>query len=181
MKPIKRIFSLIICLSMLVSLCGCTLLMSKLQVETKDLNGEEDFSLAVLTEEDICAKDNVCYCVYYELEPSGEHSDPASDEDDFHDADFVTGKANTPLSGVTLLQMTYCKEDTVTFTVDCTPTKGNVRIVLLDETLTIVHDFDVEEKSSHTVNGVKGKRFEIRLAGESAEFTVEVSRDFISE
>ena len=56
-----------------------------------------------------------------------------------------------------------------------------MRIVLLDENLNIVHDFSVTEKSSYTVNDAKGKEFEIRVAGESAEFSVNISREFKSE
>ena len=56
-----------------------------------------------------------------------------------------------------------------------------MRIVLLDENLDIIHDFSVTEKSSYTVNNAKGKEFEIRVAGESAEFTINVSREFKTE
>ena len=57
---IKRVLLFIVCLFTALSLCSCSLLINKLKVETKDLNGEDDFSLAVLTDEDICAEDNVC-------------------------------------------------------------------------------------------------------------------------
>ena len=49
------------------------------------------------------------------------------------------------------------------------------------ENLDIIHDFSVTEKSSCTVNNAKGKEFEIRVAGESAEFTINVSREFKTE
>ena len=63
-------------------------------------------------------------------------------------------------TGVSLLQLTYGTAETITFTVECARTKGNVRIVLLDENLDIIHDFSVTEKSSYTVNNAKGKEFE---------------------
>jgi hypothetical protein len=176
MKTLKYILSILICLCTIFSLCGCALLFSKFKVETEDLNGEEDHSLAVLTEDDICAENNVSYCVVYGFSPTGERSFLA--EEYWHDADIVEANAVTPLSGVALLQLTYGKEDTVTFTVECTRTKGNVRIVLLDENLTIIHDFNIMETSRYTVHNAKGKEFEIRVAGESAEFTVQVSREF---
>ena len=179
MKLTKKLLSILICIFMLFSLCSCSLLINKIKVETKDLNGEDDFSLAVLTDEDICAENNVCYCVVFGLNASGSKS--YADEDYLHDGDFVEASAATPLSGVSLLQLTYGTSETITFTVECARTKGNVRIVLLDENLNIVHDFSVTEKSSYTVNDAKGKNFEIRVAGESAEFSVNISREFKSE
>ena len=133
----------------------------------------------MLTDEDLCAEDNVCYCVAFGLNTSGSKS--YADEDYLHDGDTVEASAATPLSGVSLLQLTYGTAETITFTVECARTKGNVRIVLLDENLDIIHDFSVTEKSSYTVNNAKGKEFEIRVAGESAEFTINVSREFKTE
>ena len=179
MTSIKHLTRLTVFLLLIFSLCGCTLLISKFKVETEDLNGEDDYSLAVLTEEDICAEDNVCYCVAFGLDPSGERS--YADGEYLHDADSVRATASTPLSGVSLLQITYGTADTVTFTVDCHRTKGNVRIVLLDEQLNIIHDFSITETSAYTVDDAKGREFEIRVAGESAEFTVDVSREFSDE
>ena len=176
---IKRVLLFIVCLFTALSLCSCSLLINKLKVETKDINGEDDFSLAVLTDEDICAEDNVCYCLAFGLSSSGATS--YADEDSLHDGDTVTASASTPLSGVSLLQATYGTAQEITFTVECTRTKGNVRIVLLNENLDIIHDFNVSEKSSYTVNNAKGKEFEIRIAGESAEFTAYVTREFKAE
>lgn len=51
----------------------------------------------------------------------------------------------------------------------------------MDENLDIIHDFSITESSTHTVEHAKGKEFEIRVAGESAEFTVDVSREFSSQ
>ena len=179
MKLIKKVLSIFICIFILFSLCSCSLLINKFKVETKDLNGEDNFSLAVLTDEDICAENNVCYCVLFGLNASGSKS--FENEDYLHDGDTVEASAATPLSGVSLLQLTYGTSETITFTVECARTKGNVRIVLLDENLDIIHDFSVTEKSSYTVNNAKGKEFEIRVAGESAEFNVTISREFKAE
>ena len=71
---LRKVLSILVCLCTMLSLCSCTLLISKFKVETKDLNGEDDFSLAVLTDEDLCAEDNVCYCVAFGLNTSGSKS-----------------------------------------------------------------------------------------------------------
>ena len=176
MKSIKCALSMLICFCMIFSFCGCSLIIDKIRVETKDKNGEDDYSLAVLTEDDICVEKNVCYCVVFGLNPSG--SKTYTDEEYWHDADFIEAAAYSPLSGVSLLQSTYGTADTITLTVVCDRTKGNVRIVLLDENLEIIHDFNITERSSYTVSNAKARDFEIRVAGESAEFTVNVSRAF---
>jgi len=164
---LRKVLLIFVCLCMMLSLCSCTLLISKFKVETKDLNGEDDFSLAVLSDEDICAEDTVCYCVAFGINASGSKSYVDKDYY-YHDGDTVKASANTPLSGVSPLQLTYGTAETITFTVECARTKGNMRVVLLDENLDIIHDFSVTEKSSYTVNNAKGKEFEIRVAGESA-------------
>ena len=179
MKYIKSILLVLCCFCMVISFSGCALMINKFKVETKDLNGEEDYSLAVLNENDICAEKNVCYCVLFGLNASGASS--YTDEEYLHDADHIEATASSPLSGVSLLQATYGSEEAITFTVECTRTKGNVRIVLLDENSDIIHDFNVTGESSYTVNNAKGKEFEIRVAGESAEFTVNVTREFANQ
>ena len=173
---VKRILSLLLCVSLAASLCSCTVIINKIKYETPDTNGEEDYSLAVLTEEEICAEDNGCYAFIFNVIPSGEKS--YTDEDYLHDADEVFVTAGSPLSGVALLHMTYGTADNITFTVECNRTKGNLRIVLLDENYEIVYDFSVSEASSYTVCNAKGKSFEIRAAGESTEFKINIVREF---
>lgn len=164
----------VVCLSF--SFSACSLLISKLKVETKDMNGEDDHSLVVFNEEDICAENNDCYCTLYTVVPTGNYS--YEGQKLLQDGDSIEAIARSPLSGVALLQATYGKEDTIVFTVECNRTKGNLRIVLLDEELNIIHDFDINGTSQFTVNNAKGKEFEIRVAGESAEFVINVSREF---
>ena len=179
MKSAKRTVLILICICTVFLLCGCALTINKLLLEIKDKNGEDDYSLAVLTDSDICAEDNICYCFASTLDKSGDKS--YTDEDHFHDADNIEATTNTPLSGTAIMQLTYCAYDTVTFTVKCDLRKGNARIVLLDEKLNIIHDFSITEESSYTVNEAKGKKFQVRLAGESAEFTLNISRVFSNE
>lgn len=182
----KKILLAFVCLCTLLSLCSCASPTNDIydeiegtNAEIKDLNGEEDFSLATLTDEDICAEKTSYHCVAVRLSSSGSKS--YVDKDYLYDVDTVKVSATTPLSGVYILQSTFGKTDTVRFTVESTQTKGNLRIVLLDENSDIIHDFSVTEGSSYTVNDATGKEFEIRAAGESAEFTVSVSREFITE
>ena len=178
MKWIKSFLCVTLLILFLISVCGCTLIWGKLTLDTKDTNGEDDFSLAVFGDKEICEENNKSYCAVYGFNPTGESSDP--NEEIRHDADTTEASALSPFSGVAVLQVTYGKEDTVIFTVECERSQGNLRIVLLDENFHIIHDFDVSETSDYTVIDAKDKTFQIRVAGESAKFEIKVSREFVS-
>ncbi len=178
MKGIKAILSIILVCFLTFALCGCTIISSKYKIETEDTNGEEDHSLAVITEDYIRSDDTECYCVIYFLNTDGDKS--YADKDYTHDADKVEASAESPMSGVSIIQRTYGKEETVVFSVDCKRTKGNLRIVLLDEDSNIIHDFDISGESEYKVENAKGKAYEIRAVGESAEFEISASREFVS-
>lgn len=126
-------------------------------VEIPDENGEESYALAVLTEKEICAREPRYSCRVFGITM---------------DEDKVTAEAGAEFSGVAVLAKIACETESATITVNCKRTKGNVRIVLLDEKMNIVHDFAVGESSAFTLEGVKGKSYEVRIAGESAEFNV---------
>jgi len=179
MKIFKKLclFSAIVIL--LCSLCGCELIYHKFTLDTKDTNGEDDHTLAVFTDEDICAEDPRSYCFIYGLHKEGDPS--FEDEEYFEDGDLTESSAASSFSGVVPIQTTYGKEDTIKFTVECERTEGNLRIVLLDNDLNIIHDFDIEGQSSFEVTNAKGKTFEIRAAGESALFTITATREFITK
>ena len=140
-------------------------------LEIADENGEENYSLAVLTENEICEEEPKFSCKVFGV---------GIDENaqNINDSDKVTAEAKAAFSGVAVLQKTECEAETVTFTVNCVRAKGNLRVVLLGENMHVLHDFTVGESSSFTLEGAKGKSFELRLAGESAEFTVTVERTF---
>ena len=129
--------------------------------EIADENGAEDHSLAVLTDKDICAENPLFYCETYGVsidESTGIYK--------------ITAEAGSPLSGVSVLEKSVCRDEKVTFTVECTHSDGNIRIVLLDENMRVLHDFAAEGASSFTLENALGKSYEIRIAGESARFTV---------
>ena len=170
----KRILSILLALAMAVGLCGCTVIHGKLKVEIKDKNGD-DTGLAVIKDSDICANDYESYCFVYGYSGDNVTSMPGED-DDFQDNSNVEVMAKTPYSGVGVIMRTYGRDDTINFTVTSELTKGNLRIVLLDEDMQIIHDFALGGEDSFTVTGALGKVYEIRIAGESAEFTIEASR-----
>ncbi len=175
MKLFKITISILGIFCLCLSLLGCTLIFNDAK-HFKDTNGENDHSLSMISEKEICAVENKCYCVLFGLNPEGKKS--YDDSDFLHDADYIEAVATSPLSGVSYIQVTYGLEDSITFTVESERTAGNLRIVLLDENYNIIHDFDIDGESQYTVNNAKGKEFEIRVAGEEAKFVLKVTREF---
>ena len=175
MKKILTMLSLLLALS----LCSCTLIASSGMI-VKDQNGAEDHSLTVYGDEDLKAERYDSFCVAYGFRGEGERSDP--DEDlGMHDSDLTSVSAASDFSGVAVLQFTYGKTDHVRFSVTPTHNSGNMRIVLIDEEGEILHDFPIDSPSSFEVTGALGKRYQVRVAGESAQFHVVTERAFIEE
>ena len=176
----KKVVLLVLSLALVLSFCGCTIIYGKLAVEIKDRNGEEDFSLAVLTDEELCADITDAYVLIYTGHTEGDETSFA-DQDMVGDSDRnkAFAEARTPFSGVTHIHPTYGKSDSITFTVTSERTSGNMRVYLFNyTTLEIVHDFPVGETESFTVDNAYGNEYEIRIAGESAVFKIESEREF---
>ncbi|MBQ8449209.1 MAG: hypothetical protein IJX27_09820 [Clostridia bacterium] len=164
----KKTFVLLWALVLTLALFSCG---EASPLEIADENGEDDYSLAVLTGADICENEPRHFCKEFGIGiPEDANSIDESDE--------LVACASTPFSGVTVLQKTRCEAEKVTFTVNCERAKGNMRLLLVDEKMNILHDFTVGENSVYELKGAKGKTYELRIAGESAEFTVTAERTF---
>ncbi len=181
-KKLKEIFSVsniiyasIVLLALVAAIVLAVMGRAK-PIDIPDENGEEDYSLAVLTLDDICAENPKFSCEVFGVARLNEEK--SHEQGDVYDAGKMVGEAIAKFSGVSVLQKTYGKTDTVTFTLDCKHTKGNMRVVLLDDRMNVIHDFEVGEVSTFTLKNAEGKNYEIRIAGESAEFNVTVERAF---
>jgi hypothetical protein len=170
----KKIFTLALSFALALALFACG---GKNPLEIADENGEEDCSLAVLTVSDICAKEPRYSCRIYGIVRMDENRS-FSEEQSVYDADKMVGHAQAEFSGVTVLQKTYGITERITFEVTCERTKGNMRVVLVDGNMNIIHDFSLGESSAFTLENAKGKTYEIRIACESAEFNVTAERTF---
>ena len=183
----KKLFYFIVALIMIaINLCGCTLISDKVLYEIKDTNGD-DTSLAVLTDEDIFENAHLFHCTIYTGTTAGENSFPEDHPEKeltefFYDRDQTLSEAQTHFSGVEVLQATYGKSDTITFTVTSKLTEGNLRIVLIDyKNRAILYDFEVGTTDSFTVTNSSEEEYEIRVAGESAIFDITTLRTFNSQ
>lgn len=150
----KKLLCLTLSILLILGLAGCG-------NEIEDTNGEDDYSLATITDENI---------INLDLGASGSSSSTTGDS-------TVTKYSAKSFSGVEELYVAdYLWESDVTIDVTSLIVKGgNFRLVVLvdDE---IVYDFDLEEVSQscelHDVDGTVS----VRIAGESAayEFYMEV-------
>ena len=174
----KKVFSAITACLMVLSLCSCSVLFGETQQTIEDKNGD-DISLAVLGEEELTAEFPESYCLMAGISTGGGTS---YKEETFHDGDIAEAYAMSPFSGVGIIQVTYGKSDKVRFTVDAKLSSGNLKVYLFCLTdLTIVHEFKIGEKSSYLLENAKDKEYELRVAGESAEYEIEVNREFVQE
>jgi hypothetical protein len=144
----KKLFCTLLTVCILLSFAGCKL------PSYEDTNGEADFSLQTITEEDI-------------LRAAGSTKIMASK---VSINDNTVCKAQT-MSGVETLFSERLKNETLDLTVSCAITKGNARLVLiLDDK--IIHDFAINEENQHiTLDNVTGKVC-LRLAGEAAGYVI---------
>lgn len=173
----KKFITSVLLLLVVICMSGCSLIYSKLKYDVKDMNGD-DTSLAVFTDDDICDELPDNYCLNSIRESEGDSSYSDEDYEDF-DMDTVTLMAKSSFSGVGVVQVTYGKSDTITFSVTSKLTEGNLRIVLFDYTnLTVLYDFEVGTTDSFTLTDASEGEYEVRVAGESAIFDITASRTF---
>ena len=146
----KIICALLLCCTLL-SFAGCAM------ISYEDTNGDEDFTLQTLTEEDIL--------------DGGNSSEMLSSHVTVNNKSTYKAKS---LSGVKVLYEKKLREETITFSLSSTVSKGNARLVLASEDA-ILHEFDLNKADqSFTLENFTGRVF-LRLAGESAEYSVSFS------
>lgn len=122
--------------------------------QIEDTNGENNFALQTITDENIVEGMNVVTFASARTSSGNKES-------------LSVGK----LSGVLDLYTGTAKEKTVVLTVDCNVTAGNARLVVVYDGK-IVHEFDLHKQGqSFVLENAKGD-FALKLAGESAAFEV---------
>ena len=143
----KRFLSALLAVVIVLSLSGC-------MISYEDTNGDADFSLQTITEQDIIQK-TICSKVMSSTVTADNRT---------------VCKAKT-MSGVEALFEKRMKNESLDIVVSCQITKGNARLVLtLDDK--IVHDFALnEENQRFTLDNVTG-RISLKLAGESTGYAV---------
>jgi len=149
-----KIVRVLICILLLGSLVGC-------MKQIEDTNGDEDFSIVSISDEKICSNVN-SYVAFnsYSVENDG----------------FKTVSIKT-FSGVDTVDKTVVFNQSLTYNIDLTVKKGNFRLILIKDR-EIIWEFPLNESSSYTVNNGSGI-YELKIAGESAEFSINFSIEII--
>lgn len=145
MKKLRIIALMLLCVLVAMSLVACDF------GHIKDTNGDEDFTLETITDEDIL-KGETKYVAF------------GSKNLTVGDVHSVTVKK---FSGVwQVAQLELQGYGRAVASMDMSVVKGNCRVVLICNDK-IVHDFNINGQDTYTVN-TAGKYY-IKLAGESAE------------
>ena len=144
MKISKFIAVTMVCALIAITCCSCV-------GHIKDTNGDDDFSLATLTEEQIIKNNSSVSSVSVSKQWDG-------------NLDLRTNK----FSGVKELKKITLKYGMQKITTDVKVSSGNFRMVLISDGR-IVYDFDINGTSSTTISG---GTYIIKIAGESAAFNL---------
>ena len=147
MKKFKIIAVAVMCVALTVSLAAC------IALHIEDTNGEDDFSLAVITEDEI-------------VTASRNYAATGSTYETVGDVHVITVEK---FSGVWQVGRYDLTEGSATFNVEMSVKRGNCRLVLVNDGK-IVHDFDINGADSYTITTVG--EYYIMLAGESAEISL---------
>ena len=158
-RPIKKILGFL----WVVVFIGvfCFLMLNDKKIEhIEDTNGAEDYSLQVITDENIELMD-------YGAKGFGSTTDNITNRTVYSSKNY---------SGVTEVEGYTSVGDSYTAYVNYFDVKqGNAKLVLVVDDK-IVHEFKPNEAAQEfTVEGTKGAYVSIRLAGESANFKLDIN------
>ena len=144
MKISKFIAVTIVCALIAITCCGC-------DKHIEDINGDDNFSLATLTEQQIIKNNSSISSVSVGNQWNNKY-------------DLKVNK----FSGVKELKKITLKSGTQKITADVNVSSGNFRMVLISNGK-IVYDFDINGTSSYTISA---GTYIIKIAGESASFNL---------
>lgn len=145
-----------------------------------DTNGATDFSLQTITEQEIVATSFGGTQIYWSSTHEGNQSDISDAfEDRFIkelDYDKIRTKAQE-FSGVDDVHATKTNSQSLTLTIKSTVTEGNFAIVIVVDG-SFYCSVDINQTKSITLDDIAGKTVLVKIAGESAEYQIEVERTY---
>ena len=138
-----------------------------------DQNGSTDHSLAVLTMNDLMSDKMSSLLIGTRVTKRGDSTD-VPDRYAEYDCDVLT-IAIRSVSGVRTIHATKATCDKLMLSVSSTLQTGNAAIIVLVDG-EFYCDVDINTADSFTIKNVSDKLVEVRLAGESAQIEVSVTR-----
>lgn len=173
-KSKKGIVIVCIATSILIISASIFLLISFLtpSINIEDSNGN-DTDLAVITLDEILTTDNHFSAISSHFSNGGQKTNVASDLED-HDFDEVVFQCER-LSGIKTLQATKTECNQLTFHIESTLESGNMEIIIMVDN---EYYDSVAVNQTHTIvlNDVADKQVVLKIAAESAELHIAVTR-----
>ena len=139
-----------------------------------DTNGAEDFSLNTLTQADVLNKENN-YTMWNSGRGSkGENSGIDDQKLEKYDRESVHMYAES-FSGISVAHATKCNADTLTLHIESQVESGNFLIFILVDGV-LYEKIAPNTNNEISLSNVKEKAVVVKIAGESADFDITVSR-----
>lgn len=137
-----------------------------------DQNGVENTSLAILTREDIISE-KMCTILNHSVTATGRKS---TAESEYRDVDYTTvSHKYGKLSGVQTAHATKTSAQSITLTITTTLNSGNMEVVVVIEG-EYYQSVPLNQTTKITLDNVSDKTVLVRVAGESAQGEVSVTR-----
>ena len=140
-----------------------------------DQNGPDDYSLAVLTMDDLTSEKTRSVIIGKRMFTTGARTDAYKIYPDY-DRDYLDISTRS-MSGVRTIHATKTDSNQLTLSIESSLKEGNAALVVLVDGA--YHcNVSINTADSITIRNVSGKLVEVRLAGESAKIEVTISRSF---
>ena len=165
----------------LIALAGFTILISMLRlalrptVDIEDTNGDINTNVVSIQVDDVLNTKNKYSAFSINTKRTGNQTNASQDfsDYDFDECSYQCKKMN----GILTLQVTKSNQDKLSLHIDSELTKGNLEIFILVDGV-LFDRIPANTPTSLTIDGVAAKTVIVRLAAESAAFSVAVNREF---
>ena len=142
----------------------------------QDINGESDYSLAVITQEQI---DSTKYDKYVSFNSGGSADGQKSDIKDNRLREVDRSRSSVrakSFNGIRILSATKTEADTIAFEITSTVESGNFEIMIYIDDV-YYSDVNINTTEKLTIENISGKTILIKIIGENANMRVEATRD----
>lgn len=157
MKKIQRMVVILFILALSLSGCG-----SFIMDHIEDTNGADDFSLASITDEEICQSRSHIAVASITTTSGGK-------------TEIRIGKLSGVMQPDAPLASVNANGETLVWHAVSSVTAGNLRICIVRDNAEIVGDLPINDEGEVRIENAPKGRYTLRIAGESAAFSLEIT------
>jgi len=157
---LKKLSILTAVLLLVLSLIGCGNYINRFP-RIEDANGPDDFTLCSITEEEICQSKAHIAIASITTTNGGKTK-------------ISIGELSGVLQPDASLASVGAKGETLVWHAVSSVTAGNLRICIVRDNSEIVGEFPINDEGEVRIENAQG-RYTLRIAGESAEFSLEIT------